>query len=280
MFILSFYLFWGIITYLFGGIIFRLDFNDFNDPIFYLLVLVSLLIGMILSFVIQLSILSIIGSVRKDTGFESKFNHRVANSCLNLAIHLLRVKVKTFGKENIPQGKFVMVSNHQENYDVIVLKPIFKNHTINFIAKEAVIPIPVIGKWIILLGNTPISRYADRSAAKTIIKAINQVKGGMSMGVFPEGRRSFGNELIAFKPGAFKLAIKPKADILITTIYNFSNILKDYPFKKQIVYVNIHKLLKYEDYKELSSIELAKKVKGIMQIQLDKFEEEYGKKNK
>lgn len=277
MYIFSFYLFWALITFLFG-IIFGLDFNSFNDYSFYLLGLASLLIGAILSFAIQLGVLSLVGSIRKGTKFESKFNHRFANAWLNLSLHILRVKVITTGKENISKEKFVLIGNHQENYDIVVLKPIFKNHQISFIGKESLINVPIIGKWVELLGNIPISRYADRSAAKSIIKGIKQVKSGMTMGIFPEGRRSFGNKLIDFKPGAFKLAMKSKADIQIVTIYNFSNILKDYPFKKQKVYVHIHQLLKYEEYQELSSQELAKKVKGIIQVQLNKFDEIYSKK--
>lgn len=277
MYILSFYVVWAVITFLFG-MLFGIDFNSFNELNFYLLSLASLLIGGILSFLLQIGLLSLMGTIRKGTKFESTFNHRFANSWLKLTLHILRVKVITSGNENIPEGKFVLIVNHQENYDIIILKPIFKKHNINFIAKESLIGVPVIGKWITLLGNIPISRYADRSAAETIVKGIRQVRAGMSMGIFPEGRRSFGNKLIEFKPGAFKLAMKPKADILICTIYNFSNILKDYPFRKQKVYVHIQELLKYEDYQELSSQDLAKKVKADIQVQLDKFEEKYGKK--
>lgn len=276
MYIFSYYFFAAIFTFFFGWI-FNLDFNSFNEISFYLLGFTSIIISFILSFAVQVVILSIVGSIRKSTSFDSKFNHRFASSWLTLSLHILRVKVITTGTENIPKEKFVLIGNHQENYDIIVLKPIFKNHTINFIAKESLIGVPVIGKWVILLGNIPISRYADRRAAETIIKGIKQVKNGMTMGIFPEGRRSFGNKLIDFKPGAFKLAIKPKADILTVTLYNVSNILKDYPFKKQKVYVHIHKLLKYEEYKELSSQELASKVKATIQIQLDKFEKKLGK---
>ncbi len=271
MYILSFYLFWAIFTILFG-IIFKLDFYSFNDLNFYLYGLLSLFIGLILSLIIQLSSLSLVGTLRKGTKIDSKFNHRFANSWLALTLHFLRVKVITTGKENIPTKNFVLVGNHQENYDIIVLKPIFRDHTITFIAKESIMGVPIIGKWIGLLGNIPISRFADRSAAESIVKGIKQVRQGMSMGIFPEGRRAFGNKMIDFKPGAFKLAIKPKADILVVTIYNFSNILKDYPYKKQKVYVHIHELLKYEDYKGLSSQELANKVKKTIQNQLDKFE--------
>ncbi len=274
MYILSLYIVWAVVTYLFG-MLFGLDFNSFNELRFYLLSFSSLIIGLILSIIIQLSILSLVGEFRKGSKFDNKFNHRFASGFLSLGIHLLRVKVIVTGKENIPDHNFVLIGNHQENYDIIILKPIFKNHPINFIAKESLMNVPIIGKWIVLLGNIPISRYADRSAAESIVKGIRQVRAGMPMGIFPEGRRSFANEMIDFKPGALKLAMKPKADILIVTLYNFSNVFKGYPLKRQKLYVHIHKILKYEEYKELSSQELAKKCKGIIQIQLDKFKEKY-----
>jgi 1-acyl-sn-glycerol-3-phosphate acyltransferase len=94
------------------------------------------------------------------------------------------------------------------------------------------------------------------------------------MGIFPEGKRSFSNEMIEFKPGAFKLAMKPKADILIGTLYNFDKIFKTFPYKKHKAYIHFLPVLKYEDYKDLNSIELASKVKGIIQVQLDKFKKE------
>jgi len=272
MYTLSLYLFWILFTYLLSSL-FGLDFNSFNELRFYLLGLVSLLFGLIISIAIQLSILSIIGRLRMRSKLGSKFNHKLVNSFLNLGTHLIRVKVKVTGKENIPKGNFVLVSNHQENYDIIILKPIFKNHPLTFISKESLMNTPFIGRWIKILGNIPISRYADRSAAESIVKGIKRVKSGMPMGIFPEGRRSFGNELIDFKPGALKLAMKPKADILVVTLYNISNVFKNYPFKTQKLYVHIHKLMKYEEYEVLSSKELAEKVKGLIQIQLDKFEE-------
>ncbi len=77
--------------------------------------------------------------------------------------------------------------------------------------------------------------------------------------------------MIDFKAGAFKLAMKPKADILIGTLYNFEKIFKTYPYKKHKGYIHISPVLKYEDYKDLNSIELSAKVKAIIQKQLDEF---------
>ncbi|MCF7925946.1 MAG: 1-acyl-sn-glycerol-3-phosphate acyltransferase [Candidatus Izimaplasma sp.] len=270
MFIISFYLFWIGYGYIFFNL-FNLDFSLVTQVSFYALLIAAIIIAFILSFITQLLIVEILGLIRKNTAKDSRLNHNFANSLLRFAMHLTRTKIIVSGKENIPKHKFILVSNHQENYDILILKPIFKEHNLNFIAKESLRKMPIIGRWITLLGNIYISRQADRSAARSIIRGIKEYKNGHPMAIFPEGKRSFQNELIDFKAGAFKLATKPKADILIVTLYNVCKIFKRFPIPKYKVYVHIHPLLKYEDYKNLNTLELSAKVKDIIQQQLTRF---------
>jgi 1-acyl-sn-glycerol-3-phosphate acyltransferase len=251
----------------------------YDQVSFYLLGLASLLIGFILAFSSILMIVSILGEFRKGKPYDNKFNHDFAKSLLRLALHIARIKVTVTGMENMPKdNKFVFVSNHQENYDIMILLPTFKDHPICFIAKEPLFKAPIIGKWIGLLGNVPIGREADREAAMSIITGIKRYKAGVPFGIFPEGKRSFSNEMIEFKPGALKLAMKPKADILIGTLYDGPVIFKRFPWKRYDIRVHIHPLLKYEDYKDLNSHELSDKIKAVIQEKIDEFNEM--KKNK
>ncbi len=273
MFIFSYYFFLLIYTTLFG-LLFNLDFTNLANPWLYVLLIIAILLSMVLSFFTQLFILQFVGLFRNKTEYNNKFNHNFANSLLRLGLHLMRVKVIVTGKENIPKGNFILVGNHQENYDIIILKPIFKDHIVNFIAKATLTTLPIFGKWIKLLGNVFISRNADRSAAESIIKGIRNYKNGMCMGIFPEGKRDFGNEMIAFKPGAFKLAMKPKADILIATQYDTCTIFKKIPWRRYKVYVHIHPLLPYSEYEGMKSQEISVMVKERIQKQLDIFSKE------
>lgn len=275
MFIVSYYIFWALYTFLFT-LVFNLDFTNLGNPWLYVLVLVSLLIGALLSFITQILAVQVVGLFRQNKGIDDKFNHKFANSILRLGLHLMRVKVTVTGKENIPDPDhhFVLVGNHQENWDILVLKPIFRDHILNFIAKEALTKMPVFGRWIEVLGNVFISRTADRSAAESIIKGIRNYKKGTSMGIFPEGKRTFGNEMIEFKSGAFKLAMKPKADILIATQYDTCKVFKSIPWKRYNIRVHIHPLLTYTEYEGMNSHDLSAKVKGLIQKQLDKFNEQ------
>ncbi len=261
----------GTFLFLFGVVDFA-----YNTIWFYFGIVGALIIGFVGAISMTLLFMKVSAVFRKNKPIDNKFNHHIANSLLLLAQKLLRVKIIVSGRENIPKKPFVLVANHQENYDVIVLKPIFKDLPLDFIAKEAVFNIPIIGEWIKILGNVPITKEADRAAAEAIIKGIRLYKKGMPVGIFPEGRRSFSNEMIPFKAGAFKLAMKPKADLLILTQYNVSNTFKGWPFKKQKIHVHIHPIMPYESYKEKNSQELSDDVRKIIQAQLDVFNKTIG----
>ena len=227
-----FYFFLCCLFVLFGWL-FGLDDPKFSSVCTYLLLLVDFILSFVLAFGGVLLFVSIHGEFRKGKPFENKYNHYFANSLLRLGLHLARVKVVVSGKENLPKdNKFVFVCNHQENYDIPVLMPTLGDYPICFIAKEPLFTVPVIGKWIGLLGNVPIGKMADREAAKSIITGIKRYKEGVPFGIFPEGKRSRSNEMIDFKPGAFKLAMKPKADLLIGTIYDMGVVFKKFPWRR------------------------------------------------
>lgn len=236
-------------------------------------IILSILAALIIAFIMMLLFLALYGQTMRKVEPKNMRHHRMINSLFRLAIRLMRVKLVVTGKENIPKPgeTFVFVCNHQENYDIIAIKPVFKNHPLDFIAKEEVFTWPVLGEMIRKLGNIPIAREADRKAIESILKGIKHVKNGIPMGIFPEGKRTFTNDLTDFKPGAFKLAMKPQADILIGTIYNFSNIFKGWPFKRQKVYFHIHPLLTYDNYKAMNTIDLSNHVKTQIQAQLDDY---------
>ncbi len=270
MHIFSFYFFWIGFTTLFSYL-FGITPSSFDSIGTYLLIIMFIVVSFAISIYVQLLIMWMWGKIRKNYDTLNMFNHSYTNAVLKLTQHLLRLKIVVSGKENIPEGKFVFVGNHQENFDIIALKPIFKNHPLTFIGKESLFKLPFLGRWMYIIGNVPIGKNANRSAAESIINGIKRYKHGHSIGIFPEGRRSFKNEMIEFKAGAFKLAMKPKADILIGTLYKLDKIFETYPYKRHKAYIHFLPILKYEDYKDLNSIELSAKVKALIQIQLDEF---------
>ena len=113
--------FFALFAWLFG-----IDQDSFSNVWTYVLLLADFIVSYILAFGGVLVFTSILGEFRKGTSYENKFNHYFAKSLLRLALHLGRVKTVVTGLKNIPKdNKFVFVCNHQENYDIPVIMPIF-----------------------------------------------------------------------------------------------------------------------------------------------------------
>jgi 1-acyl-sn-glycerol-3-phosphate acyltransferase len=237
-----------------------------------LLAILSPLIGLLITSLLYVIFFYIAGIIIKEDAHNMRY-HDIVNGMLKLVFAFLHVKLIVTGKENIPKKgeNFVFVCNHQENYDIMAIKPVLKDHPVNFIAKQDVFKWILLGRWIKKLGNVPIKRDADREAVESIIKGIRLYKAGIPMAIFPEGKRTFSNEMTDFKAGAFKLAMKPKANILVGTIYDFSKVFKGWPFKRPKLYLHFHPLVTYEDYKAMNSIELSHYVKTMIQQKLDEY---------
>ena len=79
----------------------------------------------------------------------------------------------------------------------------------------------LIGKIMHKLYGFPIDRENNREGAKTIVKAIKVLKEGKaSIGLFPEGYTSKTCELLPFRNGSFKIALKAKVPIVVCVINN------------------------------------------------------------
>ena len=68
-----------------------------------------------------------------------------------------------------------------------------------------------------------------KQGLQTILSAIEYVKAGISIFIFPEGTRNKTEEpLLPFKSGSFKIATKSGCDIIPVSINNTSAIFEDH----------------------------------------------------
>ena len=99
---------------------------------------------------------------------------------------------------------------------------IIKNASSNKMGKKDIIKkLPLIAKAMQKLYGLFIDRENDREAAKTIIEAIRTLKEQKaSIGLFPEGYTSKTCELLPFRNGSFKIALKSKSPIVVCVLNN------------------------------------------------------------
>lgn len=127
------------------------------------------------------------------------------------------IKVNLYGLNNLPESNCLIVANHQSDFDIPVLLSYIPK-PIGFVAKKQLANIPVISYWMRAIKCVFLDRENVRASIKAINEAVDNLKGGYSMVIFPEGTRSRSRELGEFKKGSLKLALKSKVPIVPITI--------------------------------------------------------------
>jgi 1-acyl-sn-glycerol-3-phosphate acyltransferase len=102
---------------------------------------------------------------------------------------------------------FVVVANHQSNYDLFVFGGVVPRRTVS-IGKTSLKWLPLFGQIYWLAGNILIDRGNPAKAKAAMLKTTGVMQSeDTSIWVFPEGTRNLGQGLLPFKKGAFQTAI-------------------------------------------------------------------------
>jgi 1-acyl-sn-glycerol-3-phosphate acyltransferase len=146
------------------------------------------------------------------------FTYKLAQGSARVVIFLTGCPLDVKGRENIPDNEGVcFVSNHVGIFDII-LALAFIGRPFGFVAKKELLYAPFVNIWIWLLGGLFIDRKNLKKAHRTIEEGVKRIKNGGGMIIFPEGTRSKGRGLQAFRSGSFKLATQADALIVPVTI--------------------------------------------------------------
>ena len=137
--------------------------------------------------------------------------------------HILSVtgaQLTVDGLDNIPKDTpCVFVANHRSYFDIPLLLASL-DQPYGILAKEELEKIPLLNRWMKLLGCVFVQRDDVRASVRALNAATAIVEEGKSFIIFPEGTRYKGEEGGAgeFKSGAFRIAIKTGAPVVPVAI--------------------------------------------------------------
>ena len=137
----------------------------------------------------------------------------------------LFVRLHVEGHEHFPAtGGYVLTANHTAGPDFIPLGYAVPRQ-IYFMAKSELLAInPFLTKFLLVNGVFPIRRgEADMEA---IQYAIDLVRSGHVLGMFPEGTRSRTGKLQRGRSGAARIAILAQAPVVPIVVLNATHIFK------------------------------------------------------
>lgn len=133
-------------------------------------------------------------------------------------IRLAGGTVMVHGLENVPRNTpVVFIGNHQSYLDIPILLG-FIDVKKAFIAKIELLSIPGLAGWMKLMQCTFLDRKNMRQSVRAMREAVETVKAGYPLVIFPEGTRSRGNTVGEFKAGSFKLALQAGVPIVPFTL--------------------------------------------------------------
>ncbi len=192
---------------------------------------------------------------------------KVVDLYIESIVPLVRVHIHAQGLEKTPkEGRFLLVANHTNNSDPIVLLRCFRKQQLAFISKRENSTMFVVGPMMHKIQCQLINRENDREALKTILNCIKILKEDKaSIAVFPEGGIDDDGLLHHFRPGVFKIAQKANVPIVVCTLKNTKYVVDNLlHFKRSDVYLNLLEVIPAEQVKAASTVELAERCHKLM----------------
>lgn len=211
-------------------------------------------------------------------GLKDRSSLAIVNWAFRGVIRIAGTKVIALGEENIPQDTAVLyVGNHRSFYDIILTYVRVPRPT-GYVSKKEMDKWPLLNIWMRYLHCLFLDRENIKEGLKTILVAVDKVKSGISVCIFPEGTRNkTADTFLPFHEGSFKIAEKGNVPIIPMTIVNSAAIFEDH-FPKIIpatVVVEYGKPIYVKDLDKETKKSISTHVKSIITDTYFKNKEEY-----
>ena len=143
-----------------------------------------------------------------------------------ITMKTIGIDLEVKGLENIPKEPCVFIGNHSSILDIPILICTV-DRSLGFISKKEILKTPIIGYWLTRTNCVALDRENPRTAIEAINEAVQNLKEGSSMAIFPEGTRNKEGKVGEFKKGSLKLATKAKAKVVPVSIDRASRAFED-----------------------------------------------------
>lgn len=180
------------------------------------------------------------------------------------------VRVEVEGLENIPSETALFVGNHQGNFDIpIILSKLGPLKSI--VAKKETANIPGIRMWMTHFDCIFMDRQNPRQSLQSLNKAQELLEQGRSVIIFPEGTRSKGPEMIEFKAGALRCALKTGTPIVPFALDGSWRAMEERKYIMKPANVKLHILpaVKVVGMEKAQTRTISQEVQQLIQDELD-----------
>lgn len=154
---------------------------------------------------------------------------RIIQSVFRFLIRVAGIELTVIGEENVPKDTpVVYIGNHRSYYDILLTYSRCPIRT-GYIAKKEMLRYPLLSNWMKYLHCLFLDRKDIKQGLKTILEAIEKIKSGISICIFPEGTRNKNSDeldLLPFHEGSFKIATKGNCAIIPVALNNTAQVFE------------------------------------------------------
>jgi 1-acyl-sn-glycerol-3-phosphate acyltransferase len=130
-----------------------------------------------------------------------------------------------------PHRAYVFMSNHKSQFDILALIVALHEFQLRWVAKKELTRVPVFGWALRNAGHIIIDRSRHEQAVASLRAAREQMEGGISVVIFPEGTRARPDDpLLPLKKGGFMLALETGFSIVPIAIRGSERVLPSHSF--------------------------------------------------
>lgn len=194
--------------------------------------------------------------------YSEEFRYEYDKHAIRLMNRTGRIRTKAYGMDNLPkEGGYVMFANHQGKYDALGIM-LSHEKPCSVVMDDARSHMPLVKQFIDLVQGKRLKLDDLRQAAGIIREVANEVKKGRKFIIFPSGgyKHRNGNFVDPFKAGSFKSAMKAKAPIVPVALIDSWKVFDLWSLRSVETKVIYLKPIYYEEYKEMSSVEVCNMV--------------------
>ncbi len=183
--------------------------------------------------------------------------------CIRLVERTAFATPVSSGQENLPADMpYIMFPNHQGKYDALGI--ISQNDDICSFVLSSSLHWRILLPEICGLVNAKFMSTTSKSdALKVMLDVQNEIRAGRRYIIFPEGGYSNNrNTTGVFKPGTFKFATRAKVPIVPVALIDSYKVFNNRIFEKVTPQIHFLKPIYYEEYKALTTVQIAEIVKS------------------
>ena len=172
------------------------------------------------------------------------------------------ITTKRFGVENLPkEGGYMMFPNHQGKYDALGIM-YAHDEPCSVVMDDAKSHQILVSQFVDLVHGKRLVKNDLRQSVSIIKELAEDTRNGRKFIIFPEGGYCHNdNTLGEFKPGCFKSAMKAKVPIIPVALIDSYKVFEEWSLKRVETQVHFLKAIPFEEYKEMTTVEIAALVK-------------------